>query len=108
MSYFLCFEHLTMDSAFSIDQGADLWFKNVSKNSLISDFDKLRTSQFTFTLDEIHRFANILDLKQKPTDEIKDEDTYCFVCEKTTEKCNKNFINGEVIDIKHEINFRFQ
>tara|TARA_B100002051_G_scaffold264255_1_gene288887 strand:- start:458 stop:3934 length:3477 start_codon:yes stop_codon:yes gene_type:complete len=103
ISFFLCFENLTKESDLQLGKESEKWFKNVSKDSIIIEFDKLRTSQLTFTIDEIHRFANLLELKQKTTENINDQKDYCFVCDYSTEKCNKKFVNGKVIDIKQSI-----
>ena len=103
ISFFLFFDSLYVDSNISLSKKISMWFECVSKKTFVSEFDALRTSQFTFSLDEIQRFSNVVEISKIKNEQISIESKYCFVCDYSARKCDQKNINGYIVDIVDNI-----
>ena len=103
ISFFLCFEQLTSDSKLLMDKKTSLWFKLTSKKMFISDFDSLRTSQFTFTENDSKEFSKALKIEDHKQQVHNESLNYCFVCDYSAQKCDQKYVNGYVVGVSNDI-----
>ena len=103
ISFFLCFEELASDSELLIDKKTSMWFRLTSKKKIISDFDSLRTSQFTFTENDSKEFSKALKIEDQKQQMQNESINYCFVCDYSAQKCDHKYINGYVIGLSNNI-----
>ena len=96
---FFGFKTLEKSYLYSLDKKMSMWFECASKKTFVSEFDALRTSQFTFSVDEIQRFSHAVEISKIKNEQISIESKYCFVCDYSARKCDQKNINGYIVDI---------